>query len=96
MSIASLILPKANVAYLKYDSSIRQGLEKMKAHSYSAVPVIDEEGKYKGTVSEGDFLWEICKNEFIAKKDLEKEKISDIMDFNLYKSVKITASTDEV
>ena len=39
------------------DYSLRQGLEKMKYHGYSAIPVISREGKYIGTISEGDFLW---------------------------------------
>ena len=34
-------------------------LEKMKAHSYTAIPVITKEGLYIGSLSEGDFLWHI-------------------------------------
>ena len=46
MNIVMLLKPKETVAYIYEDSTIRQALEKMKAHSYTAVPVIDEYGKY--------------------------------------------------
>ena len=57
MNIIFLLRPKATVAFLYDDSTIRQGLEKMRAHGYTAIPVITREGRYIGTVSEGDFLW---------------------------------------
>ncbi|NLL19407.1 MAG: CBS domain-containing protein [Clostridia bacterium] len=42
---------------------MRQALEKMEYHRYTAVPLIDDEGKYVGTLTEGDLLWKI-KNTF--------------------------------
>ena len=57
MNIASLLLPKSMVAFLYDDFSLRQGLEKMKYHGYSSIPVISRDNRYVGTVSEGDFLW---------------------------------------
>ena len=35
----------------------------MRHHGYTAIPVINREGKYVGTVSEGDFLWQIVSGE---------------------------------
>ena len=59
MNIAYFLLPKNSVAYLYDDCTFRQGLEKMKYHGYTAIPVISRDGKYVGTVSEGDFLWRL-------------------------------------
>ena len=56
MNIAFFLTLKKDVAYLYDDYSIRQALEKMKHHGYQTIPVIDRQGKYVGTVSEGDFL----------------------------------------
>ncbi|ANS76448.1 hypothetical protein AWM70_19280 [Paenibacillus yonginensis] len=39
------------------DSTLRQTLERMEHHRYTAVPIIDKEGEYVGTVTEGDLLW---------------------------------------
>ena len=57
MNIAYFLLPKARVAHVCDDNTFRQGLEKMRHHGYTAIPVISRTGQYVGTVSEGDFLW---------------------------------------
>lgn len=39
------------------DSTLRQTLERMEYHRFTAVPILNKEGKYIGTVTEGDLLW---------------------------------------
>lgn len=57
MNILKFLTPKSKTAYLESDDSIRQGLEKMRHHGYSALTVINpQDGTYIGTVREGDFL----------------------------------------
>ncbi len=43
MNIAYFLLPKNTVAYLYDDYTFRQGLEKMRYHGYTAIPVITRE-----------------------------------------------------
>ncbi len=62
MNIAFFMTPKSEVSFLYSDYTVRQGLEKMKHYGFSAVPVIDRDGKYVTTVGEGDFLWYILKD----------------------------------
>ena len=62
MNIAFFLTPKSEVSFLYSDYTVRQGLEKMKHYGFSAVPVIDRDGKYVTTVGEGDFLWYILKD----------------------------------
>ena len=57
MNVISLLTPKTNVAWLYEDWTIRQGLEKLRFHGYTAIPVLAKDGSYVGTVIEGDFLW---------------------------------------
>ena len=57
MNVISLLTPKTNVAWLYEDWTIRQGLEKLRFHGYTAITVLAKDGSYVGTVSEGDFLW---------------------------------------
>ncbi|WHY76875.1 CBS domain-containing protein [Neobacillus sp. WH10] len=59
MNIAFFLIPKNEVAYIKYESTMRQALEKMEYHRYTAVPLIDCDGRYVGTLTEGDLLWKI-------------------------------------
>ncbi len=65
MNILFFLTPKEDVAYLYEDYTVRQALEKMEYHKYSSIPIISKEGRYIGTITEGDLLWGL-KN----KKDL--------------------------
>lgn len=101
MNIAHILEPKCNVAYLYEDYSLRQGLEKMKHHGYSAIPVISREGRYLGTISEGDFLWFLLiENEdeiiHIDIKNIENILIKDILQKNKYPSVSIIEPLEKV
>ncbi len=53
MNILFFLTPKNEVAYIFEDETLRQALEKMEYHKYSAVPVINRRGKYVGTITEG-------------------------------------------
>ena len=83
MNIAFFTRPKQEITYLYTDFTVRQALEKMHRSRYTAVPVLDREGHYVGTVSEGDLLWFIVKGEggephTMAIESLEDFKLSDV------------------
>lgn len=96
MNIAYFLQPKSRVAYLYDDYTFRQGLEKMRHHGYTAIPVISRSGQYIGTVSEGDFLWKLLETDQNPRsmKDLEQLEIRDILRGNNYPSVGITVTMD--
>jgi len=99
VNIAYFLIPKNRVAYLYDDYTFRQGLEKMRHHSYTAIPVISRDGQYIGTVSEGDFLWRLLADGNTAQrpfsmKDMEQLRIRDILRGNNYPSVRITVSME--
>lgn len=78
-NILSLLTPKDRVAYIESDMSIRQGLEKLRAHGYTAIPVLNKDGTYYGVVSEGDFLWDLMDDNVVTVQELESKKIRDII-----------------
>ena len=55
MNLLFFLKPKQEVCTLHKNFTLRQGVEKLRQGGFSSVPVIDEEGKYCGTVSEGVF-----------------------------------------
>ena len=73
MNILFFLTPKSEVAYIYEDYTMRQALEKMEHHRYSAIPIIDDEGKYVGTITEGDLLWTL-KNDF----SLDLKSVEDV------------------
>ena len=95
MNVLRFLTPKIEVEYINYDSTVRQGLEKMKYHGYAAIPVIDDEGKYKGTVTEGDFLWALYNNCNPDLRLLEKTQLKTIIRHD-YQPIKASASIDEI
>lgn len=101
MNVAFFMKPKADITYLFSDFTVRQALEKLHNTSYTAVPVIDRDGYYLGTINEGDLLWFIVQGEggephTMAIESLEKFRISQI-DLNRKRHANPTAHiTDKV
>lgn len=78
MNVLMLLLPKVTVDYLFSDFTVRQSLEKMDAHGYNEIPVIDRQsGVYVRSVAYGDFLRYILKNR-MNFDDLERIPLSSI------------------
>lgn len=59
MNILFFLTPKSDVAHIYDDDNLRDALEKMEYHRYTAVPILTRQGKYIGTLTEGDLLWYI-------------------------------------
>ena len=101
MNVAFFLRPKFQVTYIYENDSIRAGLEKMKYHGYTSIPVINEKNEYVGTVSEGDFLWYLVdENEDELRKtnlkSVEDTKIKDILRVDKNPSIRITVSVEEL
>jgi CBS domain-containing protein len=59
LNIAFFLIPKNEVVYLSNKCTMRQALEKMGFYRYTAIPLIDGQGRYAGTLTEGDLLWKL-------------------------------------
>ena len=93
MNVAFFLTPKSEVSFLYSDFTIRQGLEKMKHYGFTAVPVIDRDGKYISTVGEGDFLWYIMK---AGIEKIEDTPLTEIMRKDKNPPAPITASAKDL
>lgn len=78
MNIAFFLTPKEKVVYLPLDCTMRQALERMEYHRYTAVPILDKQGKYSGTLTEGDLLWKMKNTPDLTFAGTERIKIKDI------------------
>ena len=96
MNILFFLTPKSEVAYINEDDTVRQALEKMEYHRYSAIPIISKTGRYVGTLTEGDLLWGI-KNQFhLDLKSAEKVPITAIVRRLDNRPVKADTSMEEL
>ncbi len=78
MNILQLLKPKALTAYVVEDMTLRQAIEMLRRYGYTAVPVIDREGKYVKALAEGDFMWFMLENGITELSGLEQYCVSDL------------------
>ena len=78
MNILFFLHPKDEVAYIYDYHTLRQAMEIMEYHKYSSVPIINKNGKYVGTLTEGDLLWGLKKLNIFNLKDAEGISITTI------------------
>ena len=96
MNIFTILTPKSQTEFIEYDSTIRQALETFDFHKFTVVPLIDDEGKYVSTLSEGDILRYI-KNEANFNIEIaESVKINTIEKYRSYEAITIDSTMDEV
>ncbi|MFR1785980.1 MAG: CBS domain-containing protein [Ruthenibacterium lactatiformans] len=78
MNLLFFLTPKAEVAYLYDDFTLRQAIEKMEYHRYSSIPILNRKGEYVGTITEGDILWAVKRNYNLNLQDAEDMPIMSI------------------
>ncbi len=57
MQVAFFLLPKSETYYLYESFTLRQAVEKMQHHKLTALPILDNNGRYLGTITAADLLW---------------------------------------
>lgn len=71
MNILFFLKPKSEVAFIYDYHTLRQALEIMEYHKYSSIPMLNKDGEYVGTITEGDLLWSLKKWDLFHIKDAE-------------------------
>lgn len=80
MNIMFFLTTKRNVTFLYDDEDVINGLRKLKNSGFHAIPVISRSGVYRGTITEGDFLWMmIGLNEVVGGEKTTKMLVGDIL-----------------
>ncbi|MCY6483079.1 CBS domain-containing protein [Clostridium aestuarii] len=96
MNIAFFLTPKHEVVYQNINCTMRQALERMEYHRYTAVPLIDDDGKYVGTLTEGDLLWKIKNTPNLSFKDTNKIPLKDVQKHMNNKPVLINSDIESL
>ncbi len=96
LNVFELLTPKSSVSFILDNFTVRQAVEKMLFHKFTVVPVLNSDGEYVGTISEGDLLRFIVAQDGIDKEECESILIKDIDKYRSYTAVKVDASFDEI
>ena len=96
MNILFFLTPKVDVAYIYDTYSLRQVLEKMEYHKYSCIPIINERGKYTGTITEGDLLWGLKNRADLNLKRAEEVPITSFERRMDYKPIRVDSDMEDL
>lgn len=96
MNILFFLKPKSEIAFIHKEDTLRQAIEKMEYHKYSSIPMIDKDGKYVGSITEGDLLWGIKNKYNLSLKEAELIPITEIDRRIDYKAVNINAAIEDL
>ena len=96
MNILFFLKPKVDLAYLDGNCTLRQALEKIKHYGFAAIPVIDKQGKYVGTISEGDLLWEVLESDGEERKDAKKRRVKDMIGSRAHTPVNVNSDINDL
>lgn len=96
MNLAKIMIPKVCTVVLHERSTVRQGLEVLAHCHYTAIPVLDAEEHYVGSVTEGDFLRHIIKTGTADMREQERYFVKDILRRDFCPALSIEAEFDVV
>jgi len=96
MNIAFFLYPKQDVVCLTLQNTLRQTLEKMEYHRFTAVPILSEDGKYVATVTEGDLLWFMKHRSDVSFETAHRFSLSEVPLRITNKPVRIDADMEDL
>ena len=96
MNILFFLTPKNDVAFIYSDSNLRDAIDLMEAHGYSALPILTKQGRYAGTLTEGDLLWALKNMCYMDMRQAEARRIMEIARRRDNVPVRITASMHDL
>ena len=95
-NILFFLTPKAMCVYLNDDFTLRQALEKMEVAGYSALPILNRRGEYRGTLTQGDVLWALKNMCYMDMRQAEARRIMEIGRRKDYVPVRVTTSMHDL
>ena len=95
-NILFFLTPKAMCAYLYDDYTLRQALEKMESAGYAALPILNRQGEYRGTLTEGDLLWALKNMCYMDIRQAEAHRIMEVYRRKDNVPVKVNTSMHEL
>ncbi|WP_419875196.1 CBS domain-containing protein [Candidatus Pristimantibacillus sp. PTI5] len=96
MDIQSFLYPKNEVSYLVTSSNMKEAMDKLEASHYTAIPILDDNGLYFGTLSEGDLLWKLKATPGLGFDTMHEIPVVSIKKRMKVECVEINADLDDM
>ena len=95
-NILFFLTPKAMCHHVYDDFTVRQALEKMESVGFTALPILNRRGEYRGTLTEGDLLWALKNMCYMDMRQAEARRIMEIERRKAYIPVRVNTSMHEL
>ena len=95
-NILFFLTPKAMCAFVHDDYTVRQALEKMESSGFAALPILNKNGEYRGTLTEGDLLWALKNLCYLDMRQAEARRIMEISRRRDHIPVRVTANMHDL
>lgn len=95
MNVAMFLTPRFEVVCIAERATMRQALERMASHRYTAVPLIDEDGCYVGTLTEGDLLRKMT-DERLTIDDAERVPLATVARATRNEPIEVTVEIERI
>ena len=95
-NILFFLTPKAMCAFVYDDYTVRQALEKMESSGFAALPILNKNGEYRGTLTEGDLLWALKNLCYLDMRQAEARRIMEIARRRDHIPVRVTANMHDL
>lgn len=94
-SIMSIFTPKKMTSFLNENVTVRQAIEIFDVHKYAVIPLVDNDGHFVGTLSEGDLLRFLKNKVGYDIKATEKVSVKEMERYREYRSLEVSSMWSE-
>ena len=91
----SIFTPKKMTSFLNENVTVRQAIEIFDVHKYAVIPLVDNDGHFVGTLSEGDLLRFLKNKVGYDIKATEKVSVKEMERYREYRSLEVSSMWSE-
>ena len=96
MNIAFFLTPKRDLVYETIEASMLEVLEIMEKHSYTAIPLVNKDGRYVGAITLGDLLWKLKNTPGLTIEETNNISIKDVPQYTQSHTVSIDSNIEDL
>lgn len=96
MNVLFFLTTKDSVTYVTETDNIGSVLDKMRESGFTAIPLLGKDGRYIGTITEGDLLWNLEDKDHLERRELRKKSIQTVKRRRDNQEVNVMAHIDDL
>lgn len=96
MNVAFFLIPKSEVVWMPMRATLGHAVELLQKSGYTALPLLDDNERYAGTITEGDLLRELIRGRDLSLSATERVLLADVPLGTNVRPVGIDAQMEEL